>query len=344
MQTEIVKIDPESFSSSELDKAGRIIREGGLVAFPTETVYGLGASGLSDSAAEKIYAAKGRPQNNPLILHFSSPRDCEEYIYTDDRFYKLAEAFMPGPLTVVMKSKGKCSPSITAGLDTLAVRVPRHPVAREMIKAAGVPVAAPSANLSGKPSTTAPAHVISDLSGKVDMIIDGGDAEIGLESTIIKLTDGGAVLLRPGEITVEMLSSVIGRVEVAQGVLTPPKCDDIVESPGMLFRHYSPTAPLFLIRTADKEKRIAYMQERYREGNTALIAYTGEIGEGENIYPFGSYGDKDTQAKNLFALLRLADKEEIKRIYAPCPTEEGLSLALLNRMLRAAAFRIIDLD
>ena len=219
MVTEYVKLDPECFDSSELERAADIIRAGGLVAFPTETVYGLGADAENPSAAEKIYAAKGRPSNNPLIVHIAKAEDAERYVYTDSRYYKIADAFMPGPVTVIMPTKHKVADSVSAGLDTLAVRCPSHPVARALIELSGKPIAAPSANTSGRPSPTSAEHVRADLDTRIDMIIDGGECEVGLESTIIKLAQDKVILLRPGKITYEMLTELLGEVEIAKGVL-----------------------------------------------------------------------------------------------------------------------------
>ena len=208
LETIIYKICGSEDDRIMLEKAGEILRGGGLVALPTETVYGLGASALSISAAEKIYAAKGRPSDNPLIVHVAEPQDAELFAYTPPLYYKLAERFMPGPLTVIMPKRDIIPEAVTGGLDTVAIRCPIHSVARELIRCAGVPVAAPSANRSGSPSPTSAAHVISDMLGRIDMIIDGGDCEIGVESTVISIADGIITILRPGAVTEEMLMEV----------------------------------------------------------------------------------------------------------------------------------------
>ena len=204
MKTEIIRVDLSRLydSINDIKNAAEIIRAGGLVAFPTETVYGLGGDGTSSDAARKIYAAKGRPSDNPLIIHIAEPSDAEKYTYTNDTYYKLAERFMPGPLTVVLKAKDSIPPETRGGLSTVAVRCPSHPVARKLIELSGRPIAAPSANLSGSPSPTSACHVIDDMQSRVDVIIDGGNCEIGLESTIVKIEDDGSmVLLRPGKVT-----------------------------------------------------------------------------------------------------------------------------------------------
>ena len=247
MNTQIVKTDGKSIDSQALIESTKILRRGGLVVFPTETVYGLGGDGTNAEAAKKIYAAKGRPSDNPLIIHISLPEDAEKYAITNETYYKLAKAFMPGPLTVILPKKDTIPFSVTGGLDSVAVRCPSHPIAREIIAAAGIPVAAPSANLSGKPSPTCARHVIEDLDGRVDMIIDGGSCEIGLESTIVKLDGDSATLLRPGAITADALSCVCKSVKIASAVLEQLKENERPLSPGMKYRHYAPSVPLILI-------------------------------------------------------------------------------------------------
>jgi len=343
LNTEFLKIDPENFDDSSLYKASEIIRNGGLVAFPTETVYGLGASGVDDVAVKNIYVAKGRPSLNPLILHFASPEDCEMFAECDKRFFALAEAFMPGPLTVVLPSKNKCAPSVTAGLATVAVRVPIHPVARRLIELAKVPVAAPSANLSGKPSPTNADHVVRDLNGRVDMIIDGGPCSVGLESTIVKLSNNGAVLLRPGGITLEMLHEIVPNVSVAPEVLLPPAPGSRPESPGMLLKHYAPDAPLYLIRSESSHKVNVFLSDAAKNRDNAVVCFAGTVEPSDNVYVIGDQGDYEAYAKRLFDVLRIADRADVKRIYAPMPSEKGIGLALQNRLLRAAAFRIKDI-
>ena len=343
MKTLFINADPEAFNPECLADCGEIIKCGGLVAFPTETVYGLGADGTNDVAVKKIFEAKGRPQNNPLILHFASVEDCAEFAECDERFFALADAFMPGPLTVVLPSKGKCAPSVTAGLDSVAVRVPIHPVARELIKLSGKPIAAPSANISGKPSPTLAEHVSADLDGVIDAIIDGGACSVGLESTIVKLDENGATLLRPGGITLEMLISVLGDVAVAPEVLAPPEPGAVPLSPGMLLKHYAPNAPLYLVRTDSDDKMAEFFFEASKDAENAVICFDGFAPEQSNVYYIGDKNDEFEHARRLFDLLRVADTNGAKRIYAPMPKRDGMGLALQNRMLRAAAFRIKDL-
>ncbi|MGN1472463.1 MAG: L-threonylcarbamoyladenylate synthase [Eubacteriales bacterium] len=343
MKTEYLTVDPENFSLSVFTDAAERIRAGELVAFPTETVYGLGASGCNGAAVKKIYAAKGRPSNNPLILHFPDIEQIDGFAVTDRRFQLLADAFLPGPLTVVLPSRGICAPEVTAGLPTVAVRVPVHPVARAFLRACGVPVAAPSANLSGKPSPTTAEHVRKDMDGRIPLVIDGGPCSVGLESTIVKLGDDGAVLLRPGGVTLEMLRSVLGDVRVADAVLSPPAPGAVPESPGMLLKHYAPDAPLYLVRSSDSRRVTDFLCEKAEDPKNSVLLYDGEHIPAENVYFLGARGDEGELAHRLFDLLRAADRPEAERIYAPMPDRAGIGLALQNRMLRAAAFRIKDL-
>ena len=249
METKIIKISPENIELSENDikDAAEIIKKGGLVAFPTETVYGLGGDATNPEASRKIYSAKGRPSDNPLIIHISKAADAEDYTYTTDIYYKLAERFMPGPLTVVMRAKESVPKETRGGLETVAVRCPENTIARKLIELSCTPIAAPSANLSGSPSPTEACHVIDDMQGRIDMIIDGGSCEIGLESTIVKIEDDGSLtLLRPGKITVDELSC-IAPVVIADAVTDMLKEGDKALSPGMKYRHYAPESPVVLL-------------------------------------------------------------------------------------------------
>ena len=349
MITELVRFesfDIKSFSE-EIETAGKIIRDGGLVVFPTETVYGLGADATSATAAAKIYAAKGRPSDNPLIVHIGSPEEAELYTYTNETYYRLAERFMPGPLTVILRAKPIIPNETRASLPTVAIRCPENKIARALITASGRPIAAPSANLSGSPSPTSAAHVIDDMTGRVDMIIDGGDCEIGLESTIVKVEDDGTlVLLRPGKITPDELSE-IAPLTIADAVVDKLKEGETVLSPGMKYRHYAPKAPLSLLE-GDLDKIISFLNSQTAE-KIAVVCYAEEEGKireaNENlfVYTIGKKDDTKTQAHLLFSILRDADKRDFDEIFAPLPEKEGLGLALYNRMIRAAAHRIIKL-
>ena len=246
MNTRIISINPSAFLDEELSLAGKTIASGGLVAFPTETVYGLGASALSGDACDRVFFAKGRPHDNPLIVHVLDPDDCQKYatIHEKSLFYTLADRFMPGPLTIVLPKKDIIPNSVTVGLSTVALRCPSHPIARALIRVSKVPIAAPSANLSGKPSPTVAEHVISDMNGRIDMILDGGPCQVGLESTVIALKGDAIHLLRPGYVTAEDLLSVTDNVVVSPAVLASLAPGDNPESPGMKYRHYAPSSPV----------------------------------------------------------------------------------------------------
>ena len=349
MKTQIIKISPENFSEEELASAAQVIKSGGLVIFPTETVYGLGADGTSASAASKIYSAKGRPSDNPLIIHVASPDDAAKYTYTNETYDILAKKFMPGPLTVVLPAKTIIPMETRAGLPTVAVRCPSHPIANTLIKLSGVPIAAPSANLSGSPSPTKASHVIDDMCGRVDMIIDGGDSEVGLESTIVKIEDDGEVLLlRPGKITIEDLAAVCPRIKIADAVTEQLKAGETVLSPGMKYKHYAPKAPVCLI-DGDIKNTVSYIAQRAKKRSVAVLCYESDIETLKKeipdvfIYEFGDADDESHQAHILFDILRDTDKHNFDEIYAPLPRKEGIGLALYNRMIRAAAYHIIRL-
>ena len=349
MNTEIISVssDPTEYEK-QISRAADIIKRGGLVVFPTETVYGLGADATSESAAGRIYEAKGRPSDNPLIIHVSSPLDAERYAYTNEIYYKLAERFMPGPLTVILDSKDTVPPKTRGGLSTVAVRCPESKIARDLIYASGVAIAAPSANLSGSPSPTNAGHVIDDMYGRVDMIIDGGESEFGLESTIVKIdNDGSLTLLRPGRITVEDLLEVVDNVLIADAVKDKLKDGETALSPGMKYRHYAPKAPLILV-DGDVSALAKHISDNSL-GNVAVICYDedartiSELLPGVKSYPFGARGDEISQAHQLFSLLREIDKAGHSVIFAPLPSTDGVGLALYNRMIRAAAHTIINL-
>ena len=349
METEIAIIDLDNLLNNESDikNAAEIIRSGGLVAFPTETVYGLGGDGTNPDAARKIYAAKGRPSDNPLIIHIAKPIDAEKYTYTNETYYKIAERFMPGPITVVMSAKDSVPLETRGGLSTVAVRCPSNPVAHRLIELAGVPIAAPSANLSGSPSPTDASHVIDDMQGRVDMILDGGECDIGLESTIVKINDDGSLtLLRPGKITLDELAC-IAPVDLADAVTDKLGEGQVALSPGMKYRHYAPKSPVVLL-DGDLDSIVGYIKS---EGfpHVAVLCYTDDA---ENIkmscpladtYVLGAKDNINEQARHLFSILRLVDKQNYEKIYAPLPTMEGVGLALYNRMIRAAAHTIINL-
>lgn len=341
MNTEHIKIADIAAQEKDLAHAASVLRHGGLVVFPTETVYGLGGDATRDEAAKKIYAAKGRPSDNPLIIHIANPADAEGYAVTNELYYRLAKAFMPGPLTVILPRKESIPKSTTGGLDSVAVRCPSHPVANKLIELCGFPIAAPSANLSGKPSPTSAAHVAQDMDGRVDMILDGGESEIGLESTIVKIDGDGLILLRPGGISCDALSLVCEKVTVADAVLHQLAENERPLSPGMKYRHYAPTAPLVLLKGED-ENVIAYLKAETVARKCAILCYNEECNalSDSTLFPIGQKDDLVTQAHRLFAALREADSSDAEIIYAHLPPQNGIGLALYNRLIRAAAHTI----
>ncbi len=340
MDTRIVRINDKTEYSEELKAAAQIILSGGLVVFPTETVYGLGGNGLLADAAQKIYSAKGRPSDNPLIIHIADPNDADKYAHTSDIYYRLADAFMPGPLTVIMP-KRECIPhSVTGGLETVAVRCPSHPIAHALIKECGVPIAAPSANISGRPSPTNAKYVIEDMDRRVDMIIDGGECEIGLESTIVKIDGNSLTLLRPGAITYDALCLVCDEVKIAPAVLEKLAENEKPLSPGMKYRHYAPRAE-FVLLDGDENNVLSFIMGE-QKNNCAVLCYDEELSylNPSLSIAIGEKNDLEAQAKKLFTALREADKLGAEKIYAHLPTLDGLGLALYNRMIRAAAHTI----
>lgn len=340
METKILRINNETEYCAQLSEASEIILAGGTVVFPTETVYGLGGNALLADAAKKIYTAKGRPSDNPLIIHVADPKDAEKYAYVSDIYYRLAEAFMPGPLTVIMPKRDCIPLSVTGGLDTVAVRCPSHPVARALIKKCGVPIAAPSANISGRPSPTSAKYVEEDMLGRVDMIIDGGECEIGLESTIVKVDGERLTLLRPGAITYDALCCVCENVEIAPAVTDKLAENERPLSPGMKYRHYAPQAD-FILLDGDESDILSFMMEEQKNG-CAVLCYDEELPflNASLSVPIGKRNDLPAQAKRLFTSLREADKLGARKIYAHLPPLDGLGLALYNRMIRAAAHTV----
>lgn len=340
MKTEIFKVTENSIS--ELEYASKLLNDGELVAIPTETVYGLGANALNKTACLNIFKAKGRPNDNPLIVHIAEPQDAEKIARTNQLYYKLAEKFMPGPLTVIIPKRDIIPYEVTAGLDTVAIRCPIHKVARKLIEIAKIPIAAPSANTSGKPSPTAAHHVYDDMNGKIPLILDGGECEVGVESTVISITENSIVLLRPGAVTVEMLKTVCPNVTVANAVKEELKQGETALSPGMKYKHYAPKANLYLVN----DKTISFIElarEKQKNENCAIMCYDEEIPllDSKNLLPVGKKDDIKEQTKRLFDLLRKADNLGVDTVYAHLPYDEGESLAIYNRMIRACAHRVL---
>ncbi len=345
MNTQVVKIKDVSLSVNEINNAGKIIKSGGLVVIPTETVYGLGGDGTNPDSAKKIYSAKGRPSDNPLIIHICEPSEAEKYAYTNEIYYKLAKAFMPGPLTVILPKKDTIPHEVTGGLETVAIRCPSCEIARAIIKSAEVPIAAPSANLSGKPSPTSAEHVIHDLDGKVDMIIDGGECEIGLESTIVMInSDNSLTLLRPGGITYDALLCVCDKVSISPTIEGTLSENERPLSPGMKYKHYAPTSPLVLLQ-GENNRVIEFLKKEQETKNCTILCYDDETNElsAEGLICIGRRNDLSTQARNLFSALREADKYEPDVIYAHLPSKDGIGMALYNRMIRAAAHTVKEI-
>ncbi len=342
METIISTIDKNNIDASVIFSAGQILKNGGLVAFPTETVYGLGANALDEEAAKKTYAAKGRPSDNPLIVHIAELKDLEAIVSEiPDITEKIAKRFWPGPLTMIFKKSEIVPYGTTGGLDTVAVRMPSDKIARELILAAGGYVSAPSANTSGRPSPTTAQHVKDDLDGKIEMILDGGSVEIGLESTILDMTVTPPMILRPGAITAEMLEEEIGEVTVDQ-TLVDSSSTQRPKAPGMKYRHYAPDAKLTIVEGTWKEEVLAIRQlayEAYLQGRQVGIIATNES---EQYYShgivknIGTRENEKTIARNLYSVLRDFNAEDISEIYSESFAVQGIGNAIMNRLEKAA--------
>ena len=330
-------------TEQDIRTAAAILRAGGLVGIPTETVYGLGANGLSSAAVGKIFAAKGRPQDNPLILHVPDAswlaRYCRE---VPDSAYTLAERFWPGPLTMILPRKDVVPDAVTAGLDTVGIRCPNHPVTLAIIRAADVPVAAPSGNTSGRPSPTCAAHMVEDMAGKIDAIVDGGPCGVGVESTIIDLTCTPPRLLRPGGLPLEALEEVLGEVAVDAALLRPLGAGEKPKAPGMKYRHYAPKAPVTVV-LGEPSATADYITAHLGE-HTGVICFDEWAGRfaGHVVENIGSAARKDEQARRVFDALRAFDHTDVTEIYAQCPHEDGLGLAVANRLKKAAGFHVVE--
>lgn len=349
MITKIVKTDEGNIDMQAIAEAGKIIKEGGLVAFPTETVYGLGGDALNGDSSEKIYAAKGRPSDNPLIIHIAQmdalPKIVKEI---PEAAYKLAERYWPGPLTMIF-DKADCVPlETTGGLSTVAVRMPSNRIARALIEASGGYIAAPSANRSGRPSPTVAKYVIEDLDGRVDMIIDGGEADIGLESTIIDLTGDKPMILRPGYITEEMLEQIVGGIDVDQTIIDG-NSTKAPKAPGMKYRHYAPKGNLTIVE-GQADQVSAYINEQLhiyknKGSKTGVIATDETAGNyrADSVKSAGERKQEEQIAKHLFRILREFDDEGVEVIYAESFDQKGVGQAIMNRLLKAAGHQVIRL-
>ncbi len=337
MITEVLPITEES-----LKKAREIILSGGVVAFPTETVYGLGANALNEDAVKKIFKAKGRPSDNPLIVHVAEKDKIAQLVEAvSPEAEKVIESFMPGPITVVMPKSKIVPDAVTAGGKTVGVRIPASIEARKFLLAVGVPIAAPSANTSSRPSPTSAQHVFEDLNGKIPLILDGGECSGGVESTVVSMIEGGAMLLRPGLVTVEQLSKVVGKVEIHPSVLADGKVDSVA-SPGMKYKHYSPVARVIIVNDDILFAKQIYSYLKSIGKNPVLLWQNDKNIIDENHYCFFEQNNKIEAAKNLFALLRKADSEGYNIVLAQGLDTKGEGLSVMNRLLRAAAFTVID--
>lgn len=332
-------------TQSNIEDAARILRQGGLVGIPTETVYGLGANALDDTAVANIFLAKGRPQDNPLIIHIPEAAWLERYC-TDvpEQAWRLAERFWPGPMTMVLPRSVLVSDRVTAGLDTVGIRCPGHELCREIIRQAGVPVAAPSGNTSGRPSPTTAAHMLEDMDGKIDAIVDGGPCGVGVESTIIDLTCTPPRLLRPGGITLEQLTEVLGEVEVDPAVRRQMRAGEKPKAPGMAYRHYAPRAPVTVV-AGDAKDTADYILSHAKGGDGVICfdEYSDQF-LGCHVIAVGKLADKQEQARHIFDALRAFDHTDVSAIWAQCPDSSGIGLAVVNRLSKAAGFHVIEVE
>lgn len=338
-------MDTLILNENEADKAAEIIKSGGVVGIPTETVYGLAANAFDPNAIKKIFLAKGRPADNPLIVHISKTEDVFKVVSEFNKKAEiLAKNFWPGPLTMILPKNKQVPKIVTAGADSVAVRFPSHVVARKIIELSGVPLVAPSANLSGKPSTTRFSHVLEDLNGKVDAIINGGDCKFGVESTVISLLESTPRILRPGAITPEQIEKVVGKIKIDDSVFHKIEKDKSVLSPGIKYKHYSPDAEVIILK-GEKEDYADFVNKTNIKRNDVLaLCFDEDIPLIDA--PYISYGSKKnslSQAHNIFDGLRRVDKMGAKTVYVHYCDTDGLSLAVYNRLIRAAGFKIIDL-
>lgn len=342
MKTQLFTNTPEN-----IIKTAEILKSGGLAAIPTETVYGLAADALNGEAVAKIFAAKGRPMDNPLIVHVAEFEDIERFALVreiPEAAKKLAKVFWPGPLTIIMKKGGVIPDEVSAGLDTVAIRLPSHPSARAIIKAADTPLAAPSANLSGSPSPTTAQHVMNDMDGKIDAVFDGGACGVGVESTVITLAEDTPRLLRPGKVTLEELREVLGEVELDSAVLNKLKDGQKAASPGMKYKHYAPKANVVLLKCTDDEF-INYVNRCGGSGVAALCCDEDVEKLSVKYISLGKRNDYEAHAQRLFDSLRRIDGYgNIVTVYTRLPSTDGVGLAVYNRLIRAAGFEVIDLE
>jgi len=328
-------------TDENIEKAGKLLKSGEVVGIPTETVYGLAADATNPDAVSKIFVAKGRPQDNPLIVHIADKDDIEKYAHDIPEIaYRIADKFWPGPLTMVLPKKDIIPEVTSGGLNTVGIRFPSNTIAQKIIKSAGAPLAAPSANLSGKPSTTTAKHVYDDMNGRISAIVDGGACSVGVESTVISFSGEDVIILRPGFVSREDLLTIAENVVIDKGVLSEMSEDSVVASPGMKYKHYSPKANVVII-DGEYDDFLTFFEKNYSEGVYAMI-FGNETNEFP--YPHFFYGKTDCeQAVELFDKLRMADDMNAKTVYVRCPSKDGVGLAVYNRLIRAAGFEVIKL-
>ncbi len=349
METEVVVINENNIdddAAKSLKKAGEIIRGGGLVAFPTETVYGLGGDALNPDSSKKIYAAKGRPSDNPLIVHVYRFEDVVRIVSDmPEAARKLAKAFWPGPLTMIMNKNGEVPYETTGGLDTVAIRMPNNKIALKLIEESGGFIAAPSANTSGRPSPTVARYCVEDLSGKIEMIIDGGQVGIGLESTIVDLTSKVPMILRPGYITADMLKEVLGEISIDRTIIDSTSTQK-PKAPGMKYRHYAPKGDLMIVQGSQKEV-VDYINSRAKEAKengkrvgVICTDSTKALYEAEVIKSVGDRSDENTVAHELFKVLREFDDENVDVMFSESFDDSGIGQAIMNRLLKAAGHNL----
>ncbi|MDY6072640.1 MAG: L-threonylcarbamoyladenylate synthase [Eubacteriales bacterium] len=345
MKTEILKTTKEN-----INIAASSIKKGELVGMPTETVYGLAANALNPDSVKNIYSVKGRPSNNPLIVHIADFNELDRICYINDDALKLAKAFWPGPLTILQYKKDIIPDAVTGSLNTVAIRMPSNKIARDLISMSGLPIAAPSANKSGRPSPTLPEHVYNDFNGLIPYIIDGGQCEIGLESTVINVASKPYTVLRPGKISIEEIRQILPDVMLSNNILHEPSPDTVPESPGMMYKHYAPNAKLILVSgdrfNVAKKINELYNKSLIENSRTKILCFD----ENSYLYPdksfikIGSSEHLEELAHKLFALLRSLDEMGIETVYSEVADLGGIGLAIMNRMIRAAAFNIIDVN
>jgi len=338
VETKFISLFGEGYQE-KIEQAAAVIKRGGLVAIPTETVYGLGANGLDEKAVLDIFEAKGRPHDNPLIMHVADLDMASEIGLLTEEFYKLAAAYWPGPLTIIVKKRDCVNDIVTCGLDSVAIRMPENEYARDLIKAAGVPIAAPSANRSGKPSPVSVLHVLEDMNGRIDMILDGGEASVGVESTIVSLLTETPTVLRPGAITPEQIKEVLGDVLLDKAVTQMLPEGEKPLAPGMKYKHYSPDCKVIIV---DGDGGLEYIKNCLAEDKKACaMCFNGEEKLFSRAIPYGEAEDSRSLAHGVFNAMREADGADISTLFVRCPPKDGVGIAVYNRLFRAAAGNVI---